>query len=207
MLFGFFTRKKEEHIHKRIDNVHSNSKQSFAKVREDMSKISDWINHFKEKNHKHEKEFLNIHARLDEIEKKLASLFEKQTAVQTTPQKQTGTNKHVSKQAFEGVQTAVQTAIQLKNLTMMERLVVWTLLNTEIKLSYEDLESLLGKDKSTIRGQINNIKHKSEGLIEERAESDGTKRFYINEKYKNEVLKGLNIQKKQAKKQKVRVQN
>ncbi|MDD5177910.1 MAG: hypothetical protein PHT54_01335 [Candidatus Nanoarchaeia archaeon] len=202
MIFGFFTRKKEESIHARIDDVHSNVKNSFSKVRGDMEKISKLLSHFDNKHKGHEKEILNIHARIDGVEEKLASLFEKQTAVQTAVQTQTGTNKHVSKQAFEPVQTAVQTAIQLKNLTMMERLVVWTLLNTDLRLTYEDLESILGKDQSTIRGQINNIKRKIEGLVEERSEPDGRKRFYINEKYKSEVLKGVNLQKKKVKIQK-----
>ncbi|MDD5331247.1 MAG: hypothetical protein PHE43_00275 [Candidatus Nanoarchaeia archaeon] len=203
MVFGFLSRKREEKIHERIDDVHSNVKESFSKVKTDMDKISTWINHFHQKHGKHEKEFLEIYSRLDNIDEKLASLFEKQTRVQTAVQTggvvQTNTNKHVSKQPFEGVQTAVQTADFLKHLTMMERLVLWTLLNTEMRLSYDDLESLLGKDKSTIRGQINNIKQKTEGLIEEIVQSDGKKQFYIPEKKKNEVLKGVNLQKKTIK--------
>jgi len=74
---------------------------------------------------------------------------------------------------------------------MMERAVVWALLNTDLKLSYEDLSVALGKDKSTLRGQINNIKTKSERLVEEYTERDGKKRFYINEKKKTEILKGI----------------
>jgi hypothetical protein len=44
----------------------------------------------------------------------------------------------------------------------------------EMKLSYEDLALMLGKEKSTIRGQINTIKQKSEGLIEEITEKNGS---------------------------------
>ena len=81
--------------------------------------------------------------------------------------------------------------IKLKKLTLMERAVVWALLNTDLKLSYEDLSVALGKDKSTLRGQINNIRTKSEGLIEEYPEKDGKKRFCISENIKSEVLKGV----------------
>ncbi len=83
---------------------------------------------------------------------------------------------------------------------MMERAVVWALLNTDLKLSYEDLSVALGKDKSTLRGQINNIKTKSEDLIEEYTERDGKKRFYIGEKKKTEILKGIGRKEKVAQK-------
>ena len=53
----------------------------------------------------------------------------------------------------------------------------------------------MGKEKSTIRGQINTIKSKSEGLIEESIEKNGKKRVFIPEEIKEKMLK----------KQKVRV--
>jgi hypothetical protein len=64
-----------------------------------------------------------------------------------------------------------------------------------MKLGYDDLSAILGKEKSTIRGQINAIKAKSEGLIEESIEKNGKKRVFIPEEIKEKVLK----------KQKVRV--
>jgi predicted transcriptional regulator len=90
------------------------------------------------------------------------------------------------------VQTPVQTAVQtgiLETLTVMERAIVWALLNSEMKLSYEDLSVMLGKNKSTIRGQINAIKQKSEGLIEESSEANGKKRVFIPEEMKQIILK------------------
>ena len=86
----------------------------------------------------------------------------------------------------------------------MERAVVWALLNTDLKLSYEDLSITLGKDKSTLRGQINNLKTKSEDLIKEYIEKDGKKRFFISEKKKNEILKGIGKKKKVVQKVKKR---
>jgi hypothetical protein len=58
-----------------------------------------------------------------------------------------------------------------------------------MKLSYEDIALLLGKDKSTIRGQINAIKQKSEGLIEEMSEKNGKKRVFIPEEIKQKLQK------------------
>ena len=71
----------------------------------------------------------------------------------------------------------------------MERSLVWALLNTELKLSYSDLSTILGKDESTVRGQVSNAKRKIEGLILEKSESNGQKRFYIEEKIKDKVMK------------------
>jgi chromosome segregation and condensation protein ScpB len=86
------------------------------------------------------------------------------------------------------VQTAVQTNV-LENLSLMERAIVWALANSDQKLSYEDLAVVLGKDKSTIRGQINAIRQKSEGLIEESREANGKKRLYIPEEMRQIMLK------------------
>jgi hypothetical protein len=71
-------------------------------------------------------------------------------------------------------QTDVQTDVQtpnLENFSITERAIIWVLLNSELKLSYDDLATMLGKEKSTIRGQINIIKQKGNGLINEQIET------------------------------------
>jgi len=62
-------------------------------------------------------------------------------------------------------------------------------LNSDLKLSYEDLAAMLGKRKSTIRGQVNSIRQKSEGLIEEIVGENNKKRVFIPEKNKEILLK------------------
>ena len=100
--------------------------------------------------------------------------------------------------AVEGVGKAVQTAVQtgnfygiLQNLTSSERLLVFTLMNAGngMKLSYEDLARLLGKERSTVRGQINSIKQKSEGLILEITEKNGKKRVFVPEEIRVKLAK------------------
>ena len=66
-----------------------------------------------------------------------------------------------------------------------------------MKLGYEDLSAMLGKERSTIRGQINSIKTKSEDIIEEVIERNGKKRVFIPDIIKEKMLK----------KSKVRVSN
>jgi hypothetical protein len=58
---------------------------------------------------------------------------------------------------------------------------------------------ILGKDKSTIRGQINNIKQKNPGLIEELRELNGKKRLYISVVNKKEMVKSVKVRVKKEK--------
>ena len=62
-----------------------------------------------------------------------------------------------------------------------------------MKLSYDDLAAMLGKERSTIRGQINTIKQKSESLIEEIIEKNGKKRVFIPEEIKEKMLKKTKV--------------
>jgi len=52
---------------------------------------------------------------------------------------------------------------------------------------------MLGKEKSTMRGQINSIKQKSVGLIEEIIEVNGRKRVFIPEEIKEKLLKKAKV--------------
>ena len=104
-------------------------------------------------------------------------------------QRQTVFNKQtVSKGVLNTVQTGVQT-VYLDNLSTTERAIIFVLLNSDMKLSYEDLAAMLGKTKATVRGQINSIKQKSEGLIEEIIGENNKKRVFIPEKTKEILLK------------------
>lgn len=199
-MFWFFKRKRDEHIEQRFVNLHSSLHTSFSNIKKDINDVGKWLGHFKNKHGNHDKKFELLNYRVNNIEEVLEELravwTRVQTAVQTgglskQPQTDSCPNSRpkLSKQEEnEGELTILE---RLRNLTMMERAVVWALLNTDLKLSYEDLSVALGKDKSTLRGQINNIKTKNKGLIEEYIEKDGTKRFYISEKKKNEILKGI----------------
>ena len=108
------------------------------------------------------------------------------------------TTKQLSKEqtAVCAVQTGVQTAVQTPNLSQFsitEKAILWILLNTDMNLSYEDLAAMLGKEKSTIRGQINAIKQKSETLIQETIEANGKKRLYVPENIKEQMLKKTKV--------------
>jgi len=59
---------------------------------------------------------------------------------------------------------------------------------------------MLGKERATIRGQINSIKQKSGGLISEQIEGNNKKRYYIDEKLKATMLKKVKVRVKRSKK-------
>jgi chromosome segregation and condensation protein ScpB len=69
-----------------------------------------------------------------------------------------------------------------------------------MKLSYEDLALLLGKERATIRGQINSIKQKSEGLLSELVEKNGKKRVFIPEDIREKLSKYAKVRVKNRKK-------
>lgn len=189
MVMGFFRKKSL------IKKLESEIMDSFSSVKEDFGKVSEWITHLDGKHDNQHKqiselkdEILDIRSDIEEIKDFISFFGAKLSKQQQTPAlKQT---------ALRAVQTPVQTAVQtavLDNLTVMERAIVWALLNSDMKLSYEDLSAMLGKGKSTIRGQINAIKQKSEGLIEEQISENGKKRVFVPEEIRQMVLKSVKV--------------
>ena len=114
-------------------------------------------------------------------------------------QKQTVFNKQTAVyDVLNSVQTSVQTTV-FDNLSPNERAIIFVLLNSDMKLSYEDLAAMLGKNKATVRGQVNSIKQKSEGLIEETISENSKKRVYIPEKTKEILTKVRKVRDKYPK--------
>jgi len=184
---------------KKVEKLRTEVQDSFENVKKDFNKVGEWIKHLDDKHVSHandiggiKEQLLMVHEDLNEI-KDFISFFG--TQMKASPSKQLQTNG--GKQGLSvGVQTPVRTAVQtdiLEDLTVMERGIVWALLNAEMKLSYEDLAALLGKDKSTVRGQINSIKQKGKGLIEEFREANGKKRLFIPEEVASLVVKSVKV--------------
>ena len=191
MVWGFF-RKKEAWIHERFESLHRHLGVSFSAIKKDMTEINRWLYAFQEQHKNHKKGYTEIERRVREIEAILPSLLRDleamQTVVQTAVQnkqsyKQQQTNSRLGQTQDEPFMS------QLRGLSITERAIVWVLLNTDLKYSYEDLKSALGKDESTLRGQINQIKKRCPHLIHEYAENSGKKRFFIDEKIKSELFK------------------
>ncbi len=192
-----------------VDELKSAVQTGFDKVKQDFSNVSSWVKHLKDKKDEQEDEISDIYEEIATIKSELENvknIIDILGNKQLFKQRQTVFNKQT---AVDGVQTAVQTAVQnsfsstfLENLSVTERAIVWILLNSDMKLSHKDLAAMLGKSEATIRGQINSIKQKSEGLIFEQVEKNNKKRLYIPDKFKEILLKKVKVRLKKDKKSK-----
>jgi predicted transcriptional regulator len=204
MAFNFWPFRRRNNDY---DGLKDEVKQAFSAVKGDINKAAEWISHLHTRNNHHETKIDALDSRLSTIESDLEEIknfisffstrMNRQTFKQLSKQGQTPVYKQTAVGAVQtGVQTAVQTGF-LGNLSVMERAIVWVMLNTDMKLSCEDISAILNKERSTIRGQINSIKQKSEGLIEEASESNGKKRFFIDEKVREMLLSKISESKSQ----------
>jgi predicted transcriptional regulator len=205
-MFGLFKRKKE------VEELKEGTKQGFESVKKDISAVSGWIKHLDSENNLRQKD-------IDEIKDILSTIQEDMEGIknvvgmmsQTRPKRIFQTpSRSINKQSgVLPVQTAVGTAVQTPNLeqfSVTERAILWVLLNSDMKLSYEDLAAMLGKEKSTIRGQINSIKSKS-GVVEEQIEKNGKKRVFIPEEIRENMLKKAKVRVNKSKNKQKREEN
>lgn len=198
-MFVFFKRKKE------VESLKEEVRESFSHVKTDFNKVAEWIKHLDGKDKSRDKEIEEIKDQISSLKsgleeiKELISVFKPHLSRGLFKQSKQLFNKQVE---AVGVQTVVQTAVQtdfLDKLTVMERAIIWALLNSDMKLSYEDLAALLGKDKSTIRGQINTLKQKAGEIIQESREINGKKRLFIPENVQSKILKSVKVKVKEEK--------
>jgi hypothetical protein len=163
--------------------------------------ISKWIKHLDETDSGIKNEIININEELASIRgdiEELKNLNEESKNQPVFKQQQTVFNKQT---AVDGVQTAVQTAVQtgfFNKLSTSEKVILMILVNvdSEMKLSYEDLATMTGKSTATIRGQINKIRQKFEGIIEEKIEKNNKKRLFVPDKIKGILLKRVKVRAK-----------
>ncbi len=200
-MFGWF-------LGKRVKKLEEESRKSFSEVKKDMDAVGKWVKHLDAEDKQLFDMVREVQRDLSYIREEMDGLREAIDLVATGEK-----NKRVFKKlpvldkqtAVEDVQEAVQTSVQtgeiydiLKNLSSNERLIVYTILNNEMKLSYEDLALLLGKERATIRGQVNAIKQKCEGLIEEIVEKSGKKRVFIPGEIKEKLAKYAKVRVKKG---------
>jgi regulator of replication initiation timing len=186
-------------LKKRVKSLEDETRKSFSAVKNDIDKIGKWLKHLDNKDKQ-------LFDQIPIFKRDLASVKDDLEGLKEAfgMSGEDEINKHLSKElpvldkqtSVHDVQKVVQTAVQsgnlygnLKGLSSNERLLVMTLASSDLKLSYEDLALLLGKERSTIRGQINSIKQKSEGLIEEFIERNGKKRVFVSDHVKKHLAK------------------
>lgn len=203
-MFNFFSKKADK---KDFDKLKEAVQTGFDNVKDDFYKTSTWIKHLKTNEESLKDNVSDLHEEIASLREELENMKNIIAIVgnkQPFKQPQTVFNKQTGVDGvLNSVQTGVQTVI-LDNLSTTERAIIAVLLNSDMKLSYEDLAAMLGKRKATIRGQINAIKQKSESLIEEIIGENNKKRVFIPDKMKEVLLKTGKVsvrKKKEAKNQ------
>jgi biotin operon repressor len=187
---------------KKVEELKSDVSSSFDKVKKDIDDIGKWLKHFNDRHSVNDTRFFDVEERLASIESELqeiknaVSLLDIANLKQLfkTPRRVFG--KQTAVQAVQiPVQTAVQTgeSVNLSGFSLMERALIYMLLNSDLKLSYDDLAAMTGKSRATVRGQVNSIKQKSEGLVEEIIERNGKKRVFIPEDIREKMLKNVKV--------------
>ena len=193
---------------KEVERVEEDTKKGFESVKKDIQSVSGWIKHLDSEKNLQKKEVESLKEVLSSVKEDLEGL---KNVVAMMNELKTNRVFKTPKQVFDkqtgvyAVQTGVQTGVQtpkLDQFSVTERAIIWILLNTDMKLSYDDLAAMLGKEKSTMRGQLNTIKQKSEGLIEESIEKNGKKRVFISENNKEMMLKKAKVRVRKGEKTK-----
>ena len=193
---------------KETEQLKEDTKKGFDSVKKDINSVGVWIKHLDSEND-------SLKNEVGEIKEILASVQEELEGVKNvvaimnelkSPKKNQTTKQLFDKQTgVYAVQTGVQTGVQTPNFnqfSVTERAILWVLLNSDLKLGYDDLAAMLGKERSTIRGHLNRIKQKSE-ILEEIVEKNGKKRVFIPEEIKEKLLKKAKVRvKDKGKKQK-----
>lgn len=175
--------------------------RGFESVKKDIQSVGGWIKHLDSEKELHKKEISEIKDVLSTIKEDVEELKNIVSLVEGANSKwifKTSKQLFNKQTAVYPVQTAVQTP-NLDNFSISERAILWVLLNTDMKLSYDDVAAVLGKERSTIRGQINAIKSKSENIIEEITEKNGKKRVFIPEEIREKLLKKTKVRVKRSK--------
>jgi len=200
-MFWLFKGKKE------VEKVKEETRKGFDSVKKDINAVGEWIKHLNIEKNSHKKEIIEVKEVLSMIKEEIENiknLVNKMNEVKIRQTSKTGVYKNLKQTPVFDVGGDVQTSVQTPNLdsfSITERAIIWILLNTDMKLSYEDLASILKKEKSTIRGQINSIKQKSE-ILKEKVEKNGKKRVYIPEEIKEKILKKSKVRVNSIKKSK-----
>jgi len=189
-MFNIFSKKAEK---REVEQLKQAVQTGFNSAKHDIHNMSQWIKHLDSNDSELKDQIFGLNEELASVKDELENLKNMVSILGDRPnfkQRPTVFNKQTSVLGvLNTVQTPVQTGI-LDNLSVTERAIMFTLLNSgDMKLSYEDLAAMLGKDKATVRGQVNAIRQKNEGLIEEMVGENNKKRLFIPEEVKNVLLK------------------
>ena len=139
----------------KVKELEEKTEKSFSAVKKDMDAVGKWVKHLDSNDKQLFDVVFSLKQDISTLNEEIAAMREGiELAVEEQRNKQVFKRLPVlgKQTSVEDVQKTVQTAVQtdniygiLKGLSGNERLIVFTLLNSEMKLSYEDMALLLGK--------------------------------------------------------------
>jgi regulator of replication initiation timing len=192
--------KKEE-----FETHKSSVQTALNSVKQDMASVSKWIKHLDQQDSGLKKDVEDLIGEISSLRNEMEEMKEiiskHKSEINEGLFKQPVAIKHKQTAVYD-VQTAVQTTVQaafFNKLSLSEKAIIMILANSDMKLSYEDLGAMTGKDSTTIRGQINTIKQKCQGIIEEQIEKNNKKRLFIPDKIKGILLRKAKIRQNREK--------
>jgi len=153
-MFGWLFGKKEN------EALKEDTKKGFDSVKKDINSVVGWIKHLDSEGNSMKKEINELKEALSSIQNDMEGM---KNVVAIMNELSPKAKNQTAKQLFNkqpsvyAVQTGVQTGVQTPNFdqfSVTERAIIWVLLNSDLKLGYDDLAAMLGKERSTIRGHL-----------------------------------------------------
>src|SRR3989344_8793616 len=132
---------------KEIERVEEDTKHGFELVKKDVQSVTGWIKHLDSERQLQKNEFDIIKDDLSTVREEIEGLKNMISMLgNLRPSGGFKASRQVSNKqtANYGVETAVEMGVQtpkLEQFSITERALIWILLNTDMKLSYEDLDA------------------------------------------------------------------
>ena len=129
---------------KEIERVEEDTKHGFELVKKDVQSVTGWIKHLDSERQLQKNEFDLIKDDLSMVREEIEGLKNMVSMLgNLRPSGGFKTPRRMSNKqtAVQGVEIGVETAVQTPNLDQFsttERALIWILLNTDMKLSYEE---------------------------------------------------------------------
>jgi len=186
-MFWFFKNKKEDYGSK-INSLDNLVKASFSNVKEDMTKVSNWIKYFKTNEIKQNSDIKELNEKIERLISEVSSfkgLYEKapeRTIERSIVHERVQSFKR-SNQSFMNVQSSLK-----GRLTPAQKRIISILTVSEIPLEYETIAKELKLNVITVRRHINDIKRIGFGIKEKMSMGNGRKVFYIEKELKKSIL-------------------
>ena len=191
-MFWFFKNKKEDYDSK-INSLDNLVKTSFSNVKDDMTKVSNWIKFFKTNEIKQDDQIKELNNKLERLISEVSSLkvlYEKAPEPERSIERSSRSIVHErvqsfnrSNQSFMNVQSSFKEA-----LTPSQKRIISILTVSEVPLEYETIAKELKLNIITVRRHINDIKRVGFGIKEKMSIERGRKVFYIEKELKKSIL-------------------